>query len=221
MSTEGGGVRRAWRDGVARVGGFLEDYAFLANAHLDLYESGFERRDLERATRLVEHILERFSAEDGGFYFTPADGERLIHRPRAPNDHAWPSGTSTTAFALVRLYALRGEDRYRARAEAVFRLYGGAAAKGPFGFSHLLAALDYARRGPLEIVFAGARAEAAPLVEAAHRAYHPARALAFAEDVPTGEGKGPEGGRPAAYVCRDRTCAAPVTTAEALAQALV
>jgi uncharacterized protein YyaL (SSP411 family) len=96
--------------------------------------------------------------------------------------------------------------------------YGGAAAKNPFGFAHLLAALDFMQRGPLEIVFAGDRAQPAiqPLVETVHRTYQPSRVLAFADDVPIDRGRGPIDGKPAAYVCRNRTCEAPLTSAEAL-----
>ena len=208
-----GGLYRAWKDGAAKVPGFLDDYAFLANALIDLYESGFDRRYLERAQSLVDLILDKFW--DEGFYFTPKDGERLVHRPRSPQDHAWPSGTSTSVLALLRLHELTGRDTYRDRAEQVFQMYGSAAANNPFGFSHLLAALDFAQR-PVSIVLAGSRGEAAALVEAVHRNYHPARVLAFAEDVPIGQGRHPVGGQPAAYVCRNRTCDAPVTSAKAL-----
>ena len=208
-----GGLYRAWKDGAAKVPGFLDDYAFLANALIDLYESGFDKRDLERAESLVDLILDKFW--DDGFYFTPKDGERLVHRPRSPQDHAWPSGTSTSVFALLRLHELTGRDEYRERADQVFQMYGAAAAQNPFGFSHLLAALDFSQR-PVSIVLAGNRDEAVPLVEAVHRSYHPARVLAFAEDVPIGQGRHPVGGLPAAYVCRNRSCDAPVTSAQAL-----
>lgn len=128
------------------------------------------------------------------------------------------SGISTSVFAFLRLYELTGKDHYRDRAEHVFRTYGGAAAKNPFGFAHLLAALDFMQRGPLEIVFAGDRAQPAlqPLVETVHRTYQPSRILAFADDVPIGQGRGPIDGKPAAYVCRNRACEAPLTSAEAL-----
>ena len=65
-------------------------------------------------------------------------------------------------------------------------------------------------------MLAGDRAAAAPLYEKVHRTYHPARVIAFAEDVPTGQGRVPVDGRPAAYVCRERTCQAPVMTPDAL-----
>ena len=214
LSLPDGGVYRAWKDGTAKVPGFLDDYACLANALLDLYESCFEKRYLDRAAQLVELILEKFWED--GLYFTPRDGERLVHRPRAPHDNAWPSGTSTSVFALLRLHELTGRDRYRDCAEHVFRMYGAAAAKNPFGFAHLLAAQDFAQRGPLEIILAGDKLGAAALVESVHRAYLPTRVLVFAEDVPIGEGRHPVDGQPAAYVCQNRTCDAPVTSVKAL-----
>ncbi|HWY73694.1 MAG TPA: thioredoxin domain-containing protein, partial [Burkholderiaceae bacterium] len=162
-----GGVVRAWRDGSGRVGGFLDDYAMLANALLDLYESCFDAAYLGRAGELADRILSKFW--DDGLYFTPADAEALVHRPRAPYDHAWPSGTSSAAFALFRLYELSGKTIYRERAEQVVRELGPAAARNAFGFSHLLAAVDFARQGPATIIFAGPRPGVQPLAQAIQR----------------------------------------------------
>jgi hypothetical protein len=209
-----GGTYRAWRDGSARVAGFLDDYAMLANALLDLYESCFEAAYLAQAGTLVDRILDRFW--DDGLYFTPSDGEALVHRPRSPHDHAWPSGTSSAVFALFRLYELSGKVVYRERAEQTVRELESAAARNPFGFAHLLAAADFSRQGPSTIIFAGAPGAAQPLAQAVHRAYIPARALALAPHVPAGEGRGPVNGQPAAYVCRNQTCQTPVTTPDAL-----
>ena len=218
LTTAEGGLYRTWRDGAAKVPGFLEDYAFLANALLDLYECGFAPRYLERATQLVELILARFWEE--GLYFTPSDGEPLVHRPRAPQDNAWPSGTSTSVFAFLRLYELTGHERYRERAEQVFTMYRVAAAQNPFGFAHLLAAQDFMQRGPVSIVIAGERAAAAALVKDLQRRYLPARVLAFAEDVPIGKDKPALAGQTSAYVCQAHICQAPVNTAEELLRRL-
>ncbi|SDH63812.1 hypothetical protein SAMN05216603_11190 [Pseudomonas benzenivorans] len=216
LSTPEGGLYRAWREGRAKVAGFLEDYAFLANALLDLYECAFERRHLERASRLVELILAKFW--DDGLYFTPSDGEPLLHRPRAAHDGAWPSGTSSSLFALLRLFELSGCELYRERAEQVLAMYRGAAAQDPFGFAHLLAAQDFAERGPLAIVIAGERGAARALARSLQPLYLPARVLAFAEDVPIGAGRQPLAGQATAYLCRNRTCEAPLTSAAALVE---
>jgi len=209
-----GGVYRYWKDGTVKVPGFLEDYAFLANALIDLYESCFDRRYLDRAAELVALIIDNFW--DDGLYFTPNDGEPLIHRPRAPHDGAWPSGISASVFSFLRLHELSGEDRYRDLAEHEFQRYRAAASAAPAGFVHFLAAADFAQRGAFGIILAGDKAAAAALVESVHRTYLPARVLAFAEDVPVGQGRLPVDGRPAAYVCRHRACSAPVTSGEAL-----
>jgi uncharacterized protein len=208
------GVYRAWRDGSARVPGFLDDYAVLANALLDVYESCFEPHYLARAIELADRMLADFW--DDGFYFTPAGDDALVHRPRAPFDHAWPSGNSSALFALLRLHELTGSALYRERAEHVIRALEGAAVRNAFGFSHLLAAMDFAQQGPSTVVFAGSLPAVQPLVEPVHRAYLPARVLALAEHVPVGAGRTPVGGQPAAYVCRNQTCQAPVTAAAAL-----
>jgi hypothetical protein len=209
-----GGVYRAWRDGPPRVAGFLDDYAMLANALLDLYETCFDASYLRRAVELADRILARFW--DDGLYFTPADAEALVHRPRAPYDHAWPSGTSSAAFALFRLHELTATAVYRDRAEQVVRDLQAAAARNAFGFAHLLAAADFAGQGPATIIFAGESTAVQALVRAIHRVYLPARVLALAEHVPVGQGRVPVNGQPAAYVCRHQTCQAPVTTAAAL-----
>ncbi|TWC38592.1 hypothetical protein FBY03_10689 [Pseudomonas sp. SJZ079] len=209
-----GGLYRAWREGRAKGTGFLEDYAFLANALLDLYECAFERRHLTRATRLVELILEQFW--DQGLYFTPHDGEALVHRPRAPYDQAWPSGTSSSTFALLRLFELSGRTLYRERAEQLLSMYAAAAAETPSGFAHLLAAEDFARRGPLVLIIAGPRAAARALVQPLLRRYLPARVLACAADVPIGAERPALVGQATAYLCREHSCSAPLTEAAAL-----
>ena len=79
MTMPDGGLYRAWKDGAAKVPGFLHDYAFLANALIDLYESGFDRPYLEHAQRLADLILDKFW--DDGFYFTPKEGDRLVRCP--------------------------------------------------------------------------------------------------------------------------------------------
>jgi uncharacterized protein len=214
MTMPDGGVFRAWREPLGRIAGFLDDHAMLCNALLDLYESCFDARYLQRAVRLADRVLEKFW--DDGFFFTPSDGEPLVHRPRAPFDGACASGTSAAAFALVRLHELTGREAYRERADHVFATLGQAAQRNGVGFAHLLAAAEFAWQEPRAIVVSGDAQLAAPLVEAVHRRYLPGRTLAMAADVPIGAGRVPVDGRAAAYICRGRTCSAPVTCADDL-----
>jgi len=220
MTMPDGGVFHVWRDGVAKVPGFLDDYAFLANAQIDLYESAFDLRHLARAVALAGLIVDKFW--DDGLYFTPADGERLVHRPRAPYDNACPSGLSTSVFALLRLHALTGNDDWHDRAHEMLGRYSAAAAGNPFGFAHLLAALEFAGSGALEIVLAGDRGDPAwhALVEVIHRGYLGAHVLACADDVPLGVGRAPVDGHSAVFLCRNQTCEAPLTSVVSLRQRL-
>jgi uncharacterized protein len=210
------GIHRGWKDGTAKIPGFLDDYAYLANASIDLYESCFEKLYLDWAVALVDVLLERFW--DGGLYFAPKGAEKLVHRPRVPYDNAWPSGLSTSLLAFLRLHELTLSALYADRAEQVLEMFGASAAKNPFGFAHFMAAMDFARSGARQIVFAGDKRGIGPLVQALHRSYLPARVLAMAQDVPIGKGRGAVDGQPAAYVCRKSTCAAPVTTPAALVE---
>jgi len=213
-----GGLYRAWRDGVAGVPGFLDDYAYLANGLLDLYESAFELHYLQRAQNLADHMLERFW--DAGLYYTPRDTPALVHRPLSPFDNAWPSGLSEAVLALLRLHALTGVPLYGQRAHYVLDQFAAAAARNGFGFAHLLAAQEFARRGPASVLFAGDLADAAPLIAHVHRRYAPGRVLAAAPHVPAGQACAPVQGRPAAYVCRAQTCLPPAGTVAQLAERL-
>ncbi|MPW23355.1 thioredoxin, partial [Paraburkholderia sp. CNPSo 3157] len=127
-----------------------------------------------------------------------------------------PSGISSSVFAFLRLHALTNHDLYIDRAEHEIQRYESAAGRAPSAFAHLMAARDFVQRGPFEIVLAGEKSAATALATSVHRAYLPARVLAFAEDVPIGRERHPVNGRAAAYVCRNRTCAAPMTDGNAL-----
>ncbi len=218
LSMPKAGVYRVWRDGVAKVPGFLDDYGFLANARIDLYESAFDKCDLDRALDLLDCVLEQFW--DGDLFFTSRSTSPLIHRPLAPFDSAWPSGTSETVLALLRAHELSGRKSYKECAEHVLTRYRGAAAGNAFGFAHLLAAHDFERAGAASIVFAGGQERAAALIEAVHRTYLPSRVLSLSAHSPLGEGRDPVDGQAAAYVCRNQTCLPPVTSATQLLENL-
>jgi uncharacterized protein YyaL (SSP411 family) len=210
------GLLRVFRGGKSTVRGFLDDHAFLANAMLDLYESCFKKRYLERALFLVDRIFDQFW--DGQLYFSPKDTEPLVHRPVSPNDSAWPSGLSTTLFALSRLHATTGTPSHQERAARLIELFAGAAQENPFGFAHFLSAWDFSQSAPHSVVVAGSRPEAASLVEGVHRSYLPRRTLAIAADVDSFADRTAVSGRASAYVCRSQTCHAPITDPTILAE---
>lgn len=107
-----GRLLRSWRDGQAKLGGYLDDYAFLIDALLDLHQATAQTRWLDEARALAEQMVERFAAPGGGFYFTADDHEAMLLRTKDPFDHALPSGNGKAARALVRLAEQTGEARW-------------------------------------------------------------------------------------------------------------
>ena len=217
--------------GEPKIGGFLDDYAFLAMAALDLYECTFEGRYVDVARRLITSAITHFYDEAaGGFYFSPNDAEKLIHRAKEPFDQAIPSGASMMALSLLRLFSLDGAPSLEERARRTLEPLAAAAVQNPLGLSQTVIALDRLVRGSTDVVIVGARDDARTksLAEAVRRAYVPHRTLCLVDpdDASTttacpslAEGKEPKG-HPVAYVCRGRTCSPPVADAAALAAAM-
>ncbi|MHB8381919.1 MAG: thioredoxin domain-containing protein [Candidatus Binataceae bacterium] len=230
---DGRALKRSYKDGGARFNAYLEDYALLAGAMIDLYEASLDARYLEHARTLAAVILERFiDRTNGGFYFTSDDHEALITRSKAAFDGSTPSGNSAAVTALLRLFEYTGDDWYRNEAERALRLFREFIEKQPFGFSHMLEAVDLYHRGATEVVLVGERdsPEFREWVERLGLLYIPNLAI-FAAD-PSGEavsgfipeqarGKRQVNGKLTAYVCRDRTCTAPITEFKALESELL
>jgi uncharacterized protein YyaL (SSP411 family) len=137
-------LQRSYKDGQVKGNAYLEDYAFLITALLDLYEADTDRRWLEMAKSLSATLVEKFWDEhSGGFYFTSSDHERLPVRTKSFFDGATPSGNSAATFALLRLARLTGEATWRARAEQTLRLCRDLMEQAPHAFSYMLSALDF------------------------------------------------------------------------------
>jgi uncharacterized protein YyaL (SSP411 family) len=225
-----GGLLRSWLGAPGRTAAFAEDHAFLAVAHLDLYDADFRISDLARARALADALLDRFYSEaDNVVTLAASDAETLVHRPIGLYDNAIPGATSATLEAWQRLAWLTGEARYRTAAAAVVRRHLDAMVANPFGFGNLLCGLDRHLRGAIEVVVVGALADPATqaLIKAARSVYLPNRALAHVEpgsppvhlDKTLWEGR-ERAAKPTVYVCRQGACLAPITDPAALAKAL-
>jgi uncharacterized protein YyaL (SSP411 family) len=237
MRSDDGRLRRSWKDGEARLGAYLEDYAYLVEALLTLYEATFEVRWFDAARQTADLMIELFAdSEHGGFFTTARDHERLIARRKDVDDHPIPAGNSSAAYGLLRLAALSGERDYEHHAVGVFRLLHQAGARHPHGLAHLLRAMDFHFASVREVALvAPAIGEAG---HAANRAAEPVADLAAVVRsgfrpylVLAGGAEGtdrPElmrersavDGEPTAYVCESFACQRPVTQPEELAAAL-
>jgi uncharacterized protein YyaL (SSP411 family) len=225
----GGRLVRTSRDGTAgRTAGALDDYACAAAGFLTLCGVTGEARWMELAAELLEVALGSFGDGHGGFYDTAAEDEPLIFRPADPADNATPSGTFAVAGALLSYSALAGSARHRAAAAAALGVLPGIAARYPRAAGMGLSVAEAWLAGPAEIAVVGDPRDerTGALHRTALRAAPPGAVLALGDGfnagaVPLLEGRGLVGGAPAAYVCRQFTCRAPVTTPEQLTEALL
>ena len=234
----GGRLVRTSRDGTAGVtAGALDDYACVAEGFLTLSGVTGEARWLRLAGELLEVTLGSFGDGQGGFFDTAADDEALIFRPADPADNATPSGTFAVAGALLSYSALTGSARHREAAEAALGVLPGIAARYPRAAGAGLAVAEAWLAGPAEIAVVGRPDDerTRALHQTALHAAPPGAVLALGDGtgpagsgpagsgavgIPLLEGRGLVNGAPAAYVCRQFTCQAPVTTPEQLREAL-
>jgi hypothetical protein len=221
-----GFLLHTYKDGQAKLLGYLDDYAFLAVGMLDLYEASFERSYLERAIQLGDIIQREFWDEkNGGFFYTGKSQEQLISRAKPVFDASIPSGNAMATQLLLRLHHLTAKENYRGAAEKVLRCYYDAMESQPFGFAHLLCALDFYLEGATEIVIVAPAVEPGVkgLLAEINSVYLPNKVVqiakpdeSLAEISPLLQGRTQIDGKPTAYVCRNFTCSAPVTSATEL-----
>ena len=229
-----GRIVRTSRDGVAGPSaGLLEDYACVAAGLLRLAGVAGGDRWAEVAGALLDTVLAAFGDGSGGFYDTADDGERLIFRPADPTDNATPSGAFAAADALISYGALTGEARYTDAAVAALRVLPPIADRYPRAGGTGLSAAEALLSGPAEIAIVGPDDDprTADLLRAALHLAPPGAVFALgsgaavsaaeAATVPLLAGRSLVSGAPAAYVCRGFICLAPVTTLDALREALL
>jgi uncharacterized protein YyaL (SSP411 family) len=225
---DGGAGRlfRRYNNGETKIDGYLEDYAFLGRGAFDLYQATGDVEHLQFALSLVEVIVERFwDADAGTLYFTPADGEQLIARPREVTDRSTPSSAGVAASLLVSLSQFTPEDRYEDIAKRVVGTHATEIESNPLQHASLTLAADTYATGALELTLVADDPPAAWEATLAER-YLPARLLAWrpadegafalwletlglAEAPPIWADRTARDGDPTVYVCRSFTCSPP------------
>jgi uncharacterized protein YyaL (SSP411 family) len=226
-----GRLLRTYKDGRAHLKGFLEDYVFLADGLLALYEASFDTRWFREARRLMDEAIRLFADEqNGGFFDTGSDAEQLVSRPKDIMDNATPAGNSVATDVLLRLAAFTGEARYRQRADDFLGPLADIMVQHPSAFGHLLGALDFAVSPVKEFAIVGdpAQADTRGLLEVINNRYLPNSVLACAspenseaqQAIPLLAERPLKDGKATAYVCQHFACQAPVNTPEALEKLL-
>ena len=214
-----GKLRRAWRNEKTTEQVFLEDYASLILALLDLYQTDFDNAWFVHALDLTEQMIPLFNDPSGGFFDTPEGSEQLVIRPKDLQDNATPCGNSMACDALLRMAALTGRAEFRQKAEGMLEMVAEQAVRYPLGFSRWLSALDYALSNVKQIAFVGDlnSTVARSMLSVLQDGYHPhwitaASSLPLPEQAPELLHNRPMlGGKPTTYVCQGFICKQPVT----------
>jgi uncharacterized protein YyaL (SSP411 family) len=211
----------------AKLTGYLEDYAFLADALVALYEATFDVGFLRAAIELVEVMVKHFADANGGFFFTADDHEQLIARTKEMHDGSTPSGNAMAVTVLLRLAALTGRRDFAEHAERALRAARDTMAEHPAATGQMLLALDF-YLGPVQqiaIIGDASAADTQRAIRAVQRAFGARRVVAL-HDPATGApptelaalfaGKEAVGGVVTVYVCENFACRAPLVGADAV-----
>ncbi len=223
---------RTYKDGHAKLNGYLEDYAFFIDGLVTLFEASGEEHWLEEALVLTATMLDEFWDEkEGGFFFTGRSHEDLIVRSKDYFDNATPSGNSVAAEVLLKIGLLTEDADYHRRATSILRLMATSLRRYPSGFGRLLCALDFHLGSPKEIALIGdlESAQTQALRDVIWSTYVANKVVAQASPEnqklagisPLLRNRAPVNGKPTAFVCEHFTCKTPTSSPEELKSQLV
>ncbi len=221
----GGELRHRWHEGRVDDRAFADDYAFLGDGLLRLFEATQEARWLVAAVPLAEALLNDFQDAAGGFHLAAGGGELPVSRVEA-YDGAIPAGNAVAASFLWRLGRMTGRSEFEEAAERVVSRFSAQLARHPGAFTTLLDTVQAMRGGGREVVVTGKGADAVAMLHMAranrvpgqvvlHRTEAVAAVCPWIKNHPE-----PAAGGALAYVCQDRACQAPVDSVDRLHRAL-
>jgi uncharacterized protein YyaL (SSP411 family) len=208
-----------------KLNAYLEDYAYLIDALVTLYETTFEPRWIASANSLAEVMIEQFwDAEEGGFFYTGKDHEALIARNKDPHDNATPSGNSMAVTGLLRLAKLTGNADLLDKAERTLKLFRGLMARSPTAAGQMLNALDFYLGPVKEIAVIGepAHPEVIEVLRHLRRPFRPCQVVAWKakdaeESLPLLKDRKALGDV-TTYVCENFMCGTPIVGAKGITQ---
>jgi len=219
-----GALLRRYRAGEAAIPAFVDDYAFLIQGLLDLYEADFNVAWLEWAVRLQEKQDDFFwDAKTGGYFSTSGRDPSILLQMREDYDGAEPSPNSIAVANLLRLSQIAGRDAWRERAAQILRIFAPRLEHGPETLPQMAAALGLSLAKPKQVVIAGApgAADTRAMLRLVHERFLPDKIVLLADGgdgqkhlakwLPFIEPMSRKDGRATAYVCENFTCQAPTT----------
>ncbi|MCK8603361.1 thioredoxin domain-containing protein [Desulfoferrobacter suflitae] len=229
LRLDSGRLFRRFREGEVANPGYMDDYAFMVWAFIELYESTFDVGCLERAVQLNRQALDLFWDEkEGGFFYTAQDSESLIIRDKEIYDGAVPSSNSVAALNLLRLARLTGDAVLEDRADRLLQRFSAMIADYPSAYTQFLNAVDFVLGPAQEVVIAGdlENPRTRTMVELLHRTFSPNRVVLVKDGGEQGDrlaalshyvgAMKSKGGEPLAYICENFACQAPSADIETL-----
>jgi uncharacterized protein len=216
-----GRLLSVYTNGRARIGGYLDDHAFLLDALIECLQTRWRNEDLQLAQQVADTLLEQFEdQEKGSFFFTANDAEQLIHRPKSFSDDALPSGNGVVAQALTRLGHLLGEPRYIHAAERTLRAAWHNLEDQPVAYPSMMMALQDVIDAPQLVIIRGKPREINEWQQQFNKLYAPQRiVLSIPSDtpsLPTALATKKALTSTTAYVCKGSTCSEPLQSLAAV-----
>lgn len=226
LSNKDGRLIHRFREGESGLPAHIDDYAFMINALIDLYETTFEIKYLKRAIDLNEILIKEFwDTQNGGFYFTSNKSEELIARQKDVYDGAIPSGNSIALLNLIRLARFTADSNFEKKASELVKYFSGYISKSLSAFSMFMCALDFQLHSSTEIVIAGNQKDTAVreglnlvnnifnpnkivILKSNEEKKNPTDLLAFTKEMKVVNNK------PTFYVCKNFICNRPVSNLE-------
>ncbi len=233
MLDENGNLFHRYKEGEVVIGAFLDDYAYLTWALLEMYEATFKPEYLKHAKNLTDNLLLKFWDEDkGGFYFTSEDAEELFVRKKDAYDGAIPSGNSVSMLNLVRLARLLGDNKYEDIAIRIGRTFSDEIVRIPSAYSMMLLGLDFVLGPSFEIVIAGnpENDDTNEMIDMLRKSFIPRKILllrgtdsqrqTISELAPFTKFHESLNGKATAHVCIDHNCKLPTTDVKQMMELL-
>jgi hypothetical protein len=209
-----GRLLRTIKDGIAKLNGYLDDYAYFISALLDLYEATAKTAYLETARALCAVLIAQFlDKENGGFFFTANDHEKLVMRVKTYTDQSVPSGNAMATMALLKLYTITKDETYFNIAEKTLQVFSEAMEENAFATGSLITAADFYIRGAKEIVVTGDKnsSDMDALLANIYRLYLPNKVVLT---------KNSQNEKPTVHLCQNNTCLPPMTEWDEIQTAL-
>jgi uncharacterized protein YyaL (SSP411 family) len=233
IEAESGRLKRRYREGEAAFAAAAEDYAFLIQGLLDLYEASFEIRWLQAAAALQEKQVELFwDSEGGGFFSNTGEDPSILLRMKDDYDGAEPSSNSVSAMNLLRLAQMSDRDEWRQKAQSAMQAFADRLKQFPQALPQMLVALDYFLSKPKQIIIAGEpeAQDTKAILDVVHRRFLPNKILLLADGA---EGQAelskrlsvistmkPLKGKATAYICENFSCQLPTADPTVVAKLL-